>query len=263
MLQENAYTGFLFLAGIFYGSVTMGIASVVAVAFGTITAVLLNYDRSEIDRGLYGFSAALVGVGAIVFLKPVFISWVLIAAGAIAATLLQRFFIKRAVPVFTLPFVLVTWAMLILAGHYFTGLLAAPSPAAAKTTSHFIIAFKGYGQVIFQDSFVAGLLFFVAVLINSPIAALYGLAGAVLAAIAAAYFSAPAGDIGAGLFSYNAVLCAITFAGNDSKSAIWTAVAVILSIAISLFMFRYNLIQLTFPFVVASGITIFFKKRFA
>lgn len=206
MLQENAMTGLLFLIGIFYGSITMGIAALLAVLCGTVTAILLKYDRSEIDKGLYGFSAALVGVGMIVFLKPLFITWILIVIGAIAATMLQHFFIKRNIPVFTLPFVIVTWVILISVSHYFTGLLVEPSLPATENANHFALAFKGFGQVIFQDNFVSGLIFFVAVFISLPIAALYGLAGAILAAVAATFFSMPIEDIGAGLFSYNAVL---------------------------------------------------------
>ena len=78
MLQENAVTGLLFLIGIFYGSFTMGAAALLAVVCGTTTALLLKYEKSEIDKGLYGFSAALVGVAAILFLKQVLISWIII-----------------------------------------------------------------------------------------------------------------------------------------------------------------------------------------
>ena len=261
MLQENAMTGLLFLIGIFYGSITMGIAALLAVLCGTVTSILLKYDRSEIDKGLYGFSAALVGVGMIVFLKPLFITWILIVIGAIAATMLQHFFIKRNIPVFTLPFVIVTWVILISVSHYFTGLLVEPSLPSTENANHFTLAFKGFGQVIFQDNFLSGLIFFVAVFISLPIAALYGLAGAILAAVAATFFSMPIEDIGAGLFSYNAVLCAITFAGNNIKDSVWVLISVILSIVISLFMYHYNFIQLTFPFVLASFITVYIKKK--
>lgn len=261
MLQENAMTGLLFLIGIFYGSITMGIAALLAVLCGTVTSILLKYDRSEIDKGLYGFSAALVGVGMIVFLKPLFITWILIVIGAIAATMLQHFFIKRNIPVFTLPFVLVTWVILISVSHYFTGLLVEPSLPSTENANHFTLAFKVFGQVIFQDNFLSGLIFFVAVFISLPIAALYGLAGAILAAVAATFFSMPIEDIGAGLFSFNAVLCAITFAGNNIKDSVWVLISVILSIVISLFMYHYNFIQLTFPFVLASFITVYIKKR--
>lgn len=70
MLQENSLTGLLFLIGIFYGSIIMGLAALLAAICGTVTAYLLKYDKTEITQGLYGFSAALVGVAAMLFLKP-------------------------------------------------------------------------------------------------------------------------------------------------------------------------------------------------
>jgi len=45
MLQENAITGLLFLMGIFYGSVFMGLAALLATTCGSITAKLLRYDK--------------------------------------------------------------------------------------------------------------------------------------------------------------------------------------------------------------------------
>jgi len=151
--------------------------------------------------------------------------------------------------------------MLYFINNYFGGIKVEPSASAIKTTDHFAFAFNGYGQVIFQGNFVSGLIFFVAVFISSPIAALYGLAGALLASVVSAYFSVPAENIYLGLFGYNAVLCAIAFAGNHIKDGIWVITSVILSIAISLFMYHNNMIQLTFPFVLASWITLFIKSK--
>ncbi|MES2140453.1 MAG: urea transporter [Bacteroidota bacterium] len=261
MLQENPVTGFLFLIGIFYGSVIMGAAVLLATVCGTATALFLKYDKSEIDKGLYGFSAALVGAAIMLFIKPVFLSWVFIIIGSIFATVLQRFFIKRKIPVFTLPFVLVTWVILFFTNNYFTGIILEPPAAIASTADFFTFGFKGFGQVIFQDSLVSGLLFFIAVFINSPISALYGLAGAMLSAIIAFKFSAPINDINIGLYSYNAVLCAIVFTDTQIKDGIWILIAVLLSLAISLLMSQFNVTPLTFPFVLASCITLFLKSK--
>ncbi|WP_027380575.1 urea transporter [Chryseobacterium daeguense] len=53
MLQENRWTGVLFLIGIFMGSWQGGVAVILSTAVGTFTAMKLNYDKSEIDAGLY------------------------------------------------------------------------------------------------------------------------------------------------------------------------------------------------------------------
>nr|HPK05259.1 urea transporter [Bacteroidales bacterium] len=49
MLQENIITGLLFLAGIFYGSVFMGFAALLATICGTITAYLFGFDKTNTD----------------------------------------------------------------------------------------------------------------------------------------------------------------------------------------------------------------------
>ncbi len=263
MLQENAATGFLFLAGIFYGSMLMGIAAVLAVCCGTITALVLRYDQSETEKGLYGFSAALVGPALILFFEPVWIVWLAIMIGSILATILQHAFIVRKIPVFTLPFVLITWGIIWLFHHVYplasSGLLDGAIPAGADWT----FALKGFGQVIFQGSLFAGIIFFLGVFIQSPVSALYGLAGAFLAGILSYWFAVPAGEIGMGLFSYNAVLCAIVFAGKQVKDFCWVLISVVLSVAISLTMVRYNLTQLTFPFVASACMTLACKKLFS
>lgn len=84
-----------------------------------------------------------------------------------------------------------------------------PSLATVPVNADLTFAIRGFGQVIFQGSVLSGVLFFVAVFISSPLAALYGLAGSILAAILSLHFSVPVVDLHIGLFSYNAVLCAI------------------------------------------------------
>lgn len=260
MLQENSITGFLFLIGIFWGSVNMGFAAILATTCGTLTAQLLKYDKTEIEKGLYGFSAALVGVALTLFFKPEFITWLFIIIGSALATIIQHFFIKRKIPAFTFPFVLVTWFFVFCIQYFYPELMAETGISSSSVSDNFTFAIKGFGQVIFQDKLLSGTLFFIAVLISSPIAALYGIAAGILSAIIAMQFSVPAESIGIGLFSYNAVLCAIVFAGEKLKDSIWVLIAVLFSTVISLFMFHYGLSRLTFPFVAASCITLVIRK---
>lgn len=63
-----------------------------------------------------------------------------------------------------------------------------------------------------------------------------------------------------GLFSYNAVLCAIVFAGHKAIDGVWTFVAVALSLVVSFVMNAYNLTPLTFPFVVGTWIVLVLQK---
>lgn len=259
MLQDSTWTGLFFLAGIFCGSITMGIAAILAVATGTYTAKLLKYNAGEINAGIYGFSAALVGVGLIVFFQPTVMIWGAIIVGSILATIIQHLFIVKKIPAFTFPFILVTWLFLFISHHF--PFLAAPSSAVGDTAPNtkFSTLPLAFGQVIFQGSIWSGLLFFAGVLVKRPIAAIYALVAAALSGFVAYELGEPAKDIYLGILSYNAVLCAIAFAGKKSEDFIMAFLAVVLSVLIMIQMRNMNLPALTFPFVLASWVVLIIK----
>ncbi|WP_349314422.1 urea transporter [Chitinophaga sp. MM2321] len=260
MLQNNALTGLLFLLGIFYNSVVMGIAALLAVITGTLTAKIAGYNQEEINDGLYGFSAALVGVALTFYFKPLPVIWVAVVVGSVLAAMIQHFFIVKKMPGFTFPFIVVTWLCLYLFHQVIV--VSGPDAVAAGTPVNdaFNLVAHGFGEVIFQGSVVTGILFFIAVFINSPVAALYGVAGAVLSAFIALQLGAAPENISIGLFSFNAVLCAITFQGNKSLDGIFVFLAVVLSVLINVAMVKLNYTVLTFPFVAASWITLGVKQ---
>lgn len=92
MLQENRWTGLLFLIGIFMGSWQCGVAVLISTAAGTFTAMTLKYDKSQINAGLYGFSAALVGVALAFLFDTTILIWILIILGGALAAVIQHFF---------------------------------------------------------------------------------------------------------------------------------------------------------------------------
>lgn len=254
MLQENAATGLLFLAGITIGSPVMGLAALLAVASGTLTATMLRYRKAEVEQGLYGFSAALVGVALVLFRGHGPWVWMAVGTGSAVAAVIQHYFLRRKVPVFTLPFVLVTWAALLL--------LPAPGEAAAVPPSTLPggmwagALVHGFGQVIFQDGHIAGLLFLVAVALHSRIAALYGMAGASLAAGLALCGGADGSAVGSGLWSFNAVLCAIACSGTKPRNLLLLLFSVPLAVLIGQAMQGAPVPQLTFPFVAATCLSL-------
>ena len=126
MLQGNAATGLLFLAGITWGSPIMGLAALLSACCGTAAAALLKDDGKAIGQGLYGFSAALVGVALVLLRGHGPLVWAAMVPGAVAAAILQHFFLVRKIPVFTLPFVLVTWVF-VLSARGLATVTAAPA----------------------------------------------------------------------------------------------------------------------------------------
>lgn len=62
MLQNNALSGALMLAGIFFSSWQMGLLVIGGTVCSTLAAYLMGYSRADIRDGLYGFNGALAAV---------------------------------------------------------------------------------------------------------------------------------------------------------------------------------------------------------
>lgn len=260
MLQESVYTGLLFLIGIFYGSLEMGIAVLLASCCGTITARVLKYDKIEIAQGIYGFNAALVGAGLAFYFKPVLVLWLAVVIGSILAVVIQHWFNRKRIPVYTLPFILVCWFFIYILENVFLAPRTVSLNTVIDSKPYAVFALRGFGQVIFQESLFAGVVFFIGVFVSSPIRAVYGLFGGLAAGFIAAFYNASTQEIMMGLFSYNAVLCAIVFAGNRVINIVWTFIAVVLSVFIGFTMNNYHFIPLTFPFVAATCTVLIMQK---
>jgi len=260
MLQENIFTGILLIAGVFLGSLNMGLAVSLATLVGSYTAYFLNFNKKQLEKGAYGFNAALVGAAMLLFLKPLWITWIIVVLASVIATLLQHCFIKWKLSVFTLPFVLVTWVFLLGVQYFDTSLLVVLPPDIISDSDKFFFPIKGFGQVIFQSSILSGLLFFIGVFINKRIATLYGLVGAFVCGMIALCFTTHLDEVWSGLYSYNAVLCAIVLAGKKIVDAFWILISILLSFCFYLILKNMGIPILTFPFVAAVIITIKIKS---
>lgn len=259
MLQENALTGFLFLAGLYVGHWYFGLAALLAVVSGVLTAVLLRFPKAEIKAGLYGFSAALTGVALLVLFEARPFLWLLVIIGGVLSSLLQRLFIVLKIPAFTFPFIVVSW-FLVLFIRNFTDIM--PSSAVAGMSENGLLDWlltstNGFGQVIFQGSALPGTMFFVAVFFNNPVAALFGLAASSLGAAISLGLGQELNVVQTGLFGFNAVLTAIVFSGQTRKNVAQAFVGVILTIALHHLFLQCNFFEgvggvFTFPFVVAT-----------
>ncbi|MDX9712466.1 MAG: urea transporter [Ignavibacteriaceae bacterium] len=267
MLQENRWTGLLFIIGLFIGSWQYAAAAILAAAAGTAAAKLLKYNQQEIDAGLYGFSPALVGVVLVFLFDDILIIWFLVIAGGILAAMIQHFFISKKIPAYTFPFILVAWAFIFLIRQYTE---IPPSELLQikfepKQLDVFLAPTNGFGEVIFQASVLSGVIFFIAVFINSPVAALYGLAASLIGAVLSVVNGQPLEQINLGLFGFNAVLTAIVFAGTKKIDGLWVLSGAIITIVIHNLLIDHHILDvvggvLTFPFVAGTWITLLIQK---
>lgn len=258
MLQNHAGTGMLFLAGIAWGGLDMALGALLATLAATLLAYRLGWDAERIGQGLYGFSAALTGVALVLFFQPGVLLWLAIPLAGCVAALIQHQGLQRGWPLYTLPFILVTWLCLWLGSGW---LQPAGDGSVAVQMAGF--ALSGYGQVIFQDSALSGLLFFAGVLLASPLAALYALAASMLAGLLMLQLGADAQAVASGLLGYNAVLCAMVFAGARRRDALWVGVSVLAALLTGQILVHFGLPALTFPFVAGSWLALGLRRVLA
>jgi urea transporter len=257
MLQDNVWTGLLFLVAICYDSWLMGAVGLLSCIIGTYTAKLLKFDKNNINNGLYGFNAVLIGIALVFYFQLNIWVWVAIVAGCIISTLFMELGLRKKIPVFTFPFILITWIAL-----FFFNM---PGVAAHTVPTHIVdsdalnvllISGHAFGEVIFQGSVIAGLIFFLGVFISSPTAALYGFVVTILSAAISRYGHEPLEQIEAGLFSFNAVLCGIACSGLKPRDGLYVLLAVVISSVVEMLMVHFGWPTLTFPFVAALWIIV-------
>ncbi|HEY7414577.1 MAG TPA: urea transporter, partial [Ktedonobacteraceae bacterium] len=243
MFQNNPITGLLFLIGIFYNSYQYGIAALIGLLASTITAMLLGADRSLIRSGLFGFNGILTGIGLAFFLQPhlsVALIVYIVLGGAFSAVVfmaLANFFSTWDMPTLTAPFVLTTWLFLfasLLSAHLPPGSLIAPALPKPNTVIQTLLRpstigmvgagvtvgnllqglFRGIGEVFFQNNLVTGIIFLIAILVNSRISALFAVLGSIVGMITALLLLGVDGQaVYIGLYGFNGVLCGIAVGG--------------------------------------------------
>jgi urea transporter len=295
MFQNNPLTGLLFLVGIFVNSAKLGGAGLLGLAASTLAAYLLGADRTLIRNGLFGFNGILVGIGLAFFLEFDLLLAVYIIPGAVVSTIVMMALINLLtpwdMPALTAPFVLTAW-LLLFGVYQFESLTpseliapAAPDPATVVQTELRELAtgaggltaanlahgfFRGVGEVMFQDNLLTGVIFLVAILVNSRISAAFAALGSAVALLTALVLGGDGVAIYHGLYGFNAVLSAIALGGLffvlTWKSALYALLAAAFSVpvfaAIAVLLSPIGMPVLTAPFVLTTWLFLWPKAGF-
>jgi len=254
MLQNNALTGLLFLAGIFYNSWIFGVGALLGNVISTLFALIFKNSKQDIENGLYGFNGTLVGIAVWFFFGVSVTTTVAIILGAILSTVIMHE-MKKHMPAFTAPFVLATWVMIFGLPFFHLASLANSTLPAETSLNALSASGMGFGQVMFQGNIVTGALFLLALIVSSRTAALYALYGSLLGGAFALLLSLPLASINLGLFGYNAVLCGIALGDKKWSTFLFATFAILLSVFLQYGLGQIGLITLTAPFVVATWVT--------
>ena len=261
MLQGNIWTGLLFIIAIFYDSALMGIAAIAGSVIGTLSAHLFGFEKQDIEDGLYGFNGTLVGVALVFYFQQNIWVWLAIVIASVLSTLFMGWGVKKKIPLFTFPFIAVTWIALYILSIPGLALESVPGHFVdIKAMDDFLIEGHAFGEVMFQGRVTAGVIFFIGVFVSSPIGALYGLFSVLISVSFSHGINESQSLISDGLMSFNAVLCGIALAGPKVKDGLYVFIAVILSTYIDHLMIQYGWTTLTFPFVFATWIVVLLKK---
>ncbi|MFX0592410.1 urea transporter [Melissospora conviva] len=290
MFQNNPLTGALILLAIAVAAFSTGNGEVLGgallgVVVGTGTALALRVDHDSLRSGQFGFSPLLTGIGVATFLQDNVAMWcclILGAAGTTVVTLaLNRIFKKYGLTAFTFPFVLTTW-VLLMAAYQFSRLRLETGNAPglpgerAQTTSVFNADVapaisKGVSQVFLADSWIAGLIILVALLINNRWAAIWALVGSAVATLVAIGFGVAETPLEKGLYGFNAVLTAIAigsvFYKPSWRVAAYTVAGIVLTLfvgeALTTVLTPLGIPVLTGPFNIATWLLLLPQRRFA
>ena len=124
---------------------------------------------------------------------------------------------KRNLYPYTFPFVLSTWICIIIIKFFNLIPLKSQELIEAIKLNLFSSLSMGFGQVMFQENIITGIIFLVAILVNSRINAIYAFIGSLVGMFIALISSFQLNLVNIGIFGFNGVLCGIAFADKKSN----------------------------------------------
>ena len=279
---NNPLSGALLLLAFLLESPRLALLAVVGTIGANLASRVLSLSRGLRHQGIHGFNGALVGCAAAVFGRfgstaSAGLWFGLVLLGSAVTTLFvegwaRRFHRRGSLPPLTLPFCLVTWALLALTG----GLpLMAPDPAAlpgpeslAGPLQALALGLpRSFGQVFLCGNLSSGVLVLLATALASPLAAALGLLGALAAMAVALLQGASNATVAQGLWGYNGVLVAIAIGGifhAPTRRSLLLAVggaAFSAPVSMALVAMLPGLPQLTLDFVVTTWALMLVSRR--
>ncbi|MDN5569808.1 MAG: urea transporter [Propionibacteriaceae bacterium] len=116
VLVEGALSGLVMLAGLFVAGWRVGAAAAAGSAIGVALALAVGTPPAVVGGGLAGFSPVLTAIAlAAVFLKPGGRAWAFALVGAAVTWGVTQLLVLTPIPAYTWPFILTTWAFLLIA----------------------------------------------------------------------------------------------------------------------------------------------------
>lgn len=276
LLLNNAWTGLLILLGLFVGSWKVGVMALIASVIALLLAKRTNYSEEEINTGLSGFNPVLTAIALTLFLVPQWYSLIIILV-AIVITMpigsaFREFFKPFSVPMLTMPYVFVSWLILLMSFQFkFVNADVNILPNAIKEIQfsghhiQFINAFlSGFSEIFLLKSVLAGTLILIGIFIASRKAGVYAIVANLIGFLAVIVLGANHDQINEGLFGYNVILTVLAL-GITFRTRIQRPISIVLGILLTVVIHAgmttlltpYGLPVFTLPFIIATWIMLF------
>lgn len=195
----------------------------------------------------------MTGIAVLLFFEVNLVTVLALIAGAVLSTLMMGL-LKKMIPPFTAPFVVVTWFMIYSLLFVLNFPLLSSSEPTGNTIDILAATSNSFGQVMFQENVITGLFFLLGILVNNRLMAVYAVYAAVLGSLTGWLFSEPFSTINGGLMGYNAILCAIALTGKRWQDFLWITLAICLSTLLNIGLAMTGIITLTAPFVLVTWV---------
>lgn len=269
--SKNKVFALILLAVTFFDWLA-GLSGLIAVVFVNGSAILMGYNRYNVNQGYYGFNSLLIGLGLGIYYQPGFAFFLLLIFAVLFTFFLtiwlENHFGKYGLPYLAWPFLFGIW-MVSLAARQFTALEVSGRGLYMLNDMYdyggtflvdayhwmnnlpvhesILLYFKSLGAIFFQYHLLAGVLIAIGLIIYSRIAFLLSLVGFFSAYFYYLFIGANLGELSYDYIGFNYILTSIAIGGffliPSKYSFLWVLLLTpIISIIItSTSTFFYNL----------------------
>jgi urea transporter/murein DD-endopeptidase MepM/ murein hydrolase activator NlpD len=218
----------------------VGIMGLAGNLVANLVAFWVHAQKESWRAGVYGVSGLLIGLALGMYAEPSLRLWAFLILGAaftgVLAVMLGNMFARYDLPILSVPFMLVIWLVLLTIGVTEGDASAFPAiPFLQRIDLWLFDALplgmfeyvKMFGNILFQENLLSGVLVFTAIVLYSRISALYALWGGLVGMVTYLFLH---GSLD-GFHGLNYVLIALALGGFfivNNRHAFWyTTLAVV------------------------------------
>ncbi|MNM94999.1 Urea transporter [compost metagenome] len=259
-LQNDLRFALIILASIALAAPRLLPGALLGALAGPLAARLAHQPDEDIDAGLYGYNAILLGL-----LLPFSFQWsaglvLLVLAGSLVSVLMQAWLLRQArhrrgLPAYTFAFVAPGWLLLALGKALDLTTATAADCLGCSPLPHLDAVGLGIGEVIFLGEPLAGALIWFGLLLADRRAAAWALTGSAGALLIAQIASLPPTAAEAGLLGLNGALAGIAL-GQAGRRCLPGICAIVLAVLLQPCLASLGLPPLTAPFIFACWLVI-------